>query len=37
MHQRYKDLEAEMNKYKGYADTYQSVADKLDNDKKAEA
>ena len=36
MQQRYKDLEAEMNKYKGYADTYQSVADKLDNDKKAE-
>lgn len=36
MQQRYKDLEAEMNKYKGFADTYQSVADKLDNDKKAE-
>lgn len=37
MQQRYKDLESEMNKYRGYAETYQSVADKLDNNKKAEA
>lgn len=37
MHQRYKDIESEMNKYKGFADTYQSVADKLENDKNAEA
>lgn len=36
MHQRYKDLEADMNKAKGFADTYQSVVDKLDNDNKME-
>lgn len=36
MHQRYKDLESDMNKAKGYAETYQSVVDKLENDRKAE-
>lgn len=36
MHQRYKDLEADMNKAKGFADTYQSVVDKIESDRKAD-
>lgn len=36
MHQRYKDLEADMNKARGFADTYQSVVDKIESDRKAD-
>ena len=36
MQQRYKDMEAEMNKAKGFAETYQSVVDKLEGDRDAE-
>lgn len=36
MQQRYKDREAEMNKAKGFADTYQSVVDKLEGDREDE-
>lgn len=36
MHQRYKDLESDMNKAKVFADTYQSVVDKIESDRKAD-
>ena len=36
MHQRYKDLEADMNKARGFADTYQSVFDKFEKDRNAD-
>lgn len=36
MHQRYKDLEADMNKAKGFAASYQSVVDKIEAERKAD-
>lgn len=36
MQQRYKDLQQEMNKAKGFAETYQGVVDKIESERKAD-
>lgn len=36
MHQRYKDLQQEMNQAKGNAESYQNVVDKIESDRKAD-